>query len=229
MDADTFAAAAANFYSELNAAHPFIEGNGRTMRLFLQMIAENADYSLELKPEDKDAWNEGARLSFLPPGDLRPLTQLIRSRISYFMSVSLDPGDQIKAERTAAESAKWLNGDLSPSYVRAEFKRRLDVLNARNTYVSIYSTLHNAVSEEIARVGIKKVDWKQVERRVIRESIGEHGHTPQDVYQVIAGFSPGTISFKHRENVRQVIKLVAPELQALYKRKNPASKNDFDV
>ena len=92
----------------------------------------------------------------------------------------------------------------------------------------LYSTLHNAVAEEIAKVGIKKVNWKQVEQRVIKESIGEHGQAPQDVYQVIAGFSPGTISFKQRENVQQVIKLVAPELQALYERNNPDNKNDFD-
>jgi cell filamentation protein len=45
-DPDTFAERAAFHLSELNAIHPFREGNGRTIRLFLFLLAENAGYDL---------------------------------------------------------------------------------------------------------------------------------------------------------------------------------------
>lgn len=227
MDADAFATAAANFYSELNAAHPFIEGNGRTMRLFLQMVADNADFKLDLRDEDKEAWNEAAKISFLPPCDLGPLTNLIRRRISYLMPLTLASNEKPDVIHQS-ENAKRLNGDLSPSYVKAEFKRRLERLNTPNTYVGVYSTFHNVAAEEIARFGIKKVDWKQVEQRVIKESIGEHGQSPQDVYHIIAGFSPGTISFKQRQSIRKDIETSAPKYQALYAHNHANRRKDLE-
>ena len=55
LDAPTFAGRAAHFIAELNAIHPFREGNGRTLLSFLVMLAENAGHPLELdrlKPEN---------------------------------------------------------------------------------------------------------------------------------------------------------------------------------
>lgn len=40
LDAVAFAEKASAFVNEINAAHPFIEGNGRVQRLFLQRLAE---------------------------------------------------------------------------------------------------------------------------------------------------------------------------------------------
>jgi cell filamentation protein len=41
-----FAARAAHYLSEINAIHPFREGNGRVQRLFMSQLAEYAGYSL---------------------------------------------------------------------------------------------------------------------------------------------------------------------------------------
>jgi cell filamentation protein len=49
-----FAKQAAHFLAELNAVHPFREGNGRTQLTFLTLLAETAGHSLALgrmKPE----------------------------------------------------------------------------------------------------------------------------------------------------------------------------------
>ncbi len=41
--ADDFTAEATNFLAELNAIHPFREGNGRTQLSFLMLLADQAD------------------------------------------------------------------------------------------------------------------------------------------------------------------------------------------
>ncbi|EJT04934.1 Fic family protein [Rhizobium sp. CCGE 510] len=49
-DKDSFAREAARFLAELNAIHPFREGNGRIQLVFLTMLTRNAGYGLD---EDK--------------------------------------------------------------------------------------------------------------------------------------------------------------------------------
>lgn len=54
LDAEAFAAKAAHFIAELNAIHPFREGNGRTQLSFLAMLADHAGHPLNfdaLKPD----------------------------------------------------------------------------------------------------------------------------------------------------------------------------------
>ena len=46
LGTDAFAALAAWFFSELNAIHPFREGNGRTQNIFLFLLSENAEHPL---------------------------------------------------------------------------------------------------------------------------------------------------------------------------------------
>jgi cell filamentation protein len=45
-DKEEFARGAAWFLSEINAVHPFREGNGRIQLVFLTMLARNAGYEL---------------------------------------------------------------------------------------------------------------------------------------------------------------------------------------
>ena len=47
LDLETFASRAAYYVSELNALHPFREGNGRVIRLFLFLLAEKAGFDLD--------------------------------------------------------------------------------------------------------------------------------------------------------------------------------------
>lgn len=48
LDKKAFAEQAAHFLAELNAIHPFREGNGRTQLSFLTMLAEAAGHPLDL-------------------------------------------------------------------------------------------------------------------------------------------------------------------------------------
>jgi cell filamentation protein len=51
-NAEDFAAAAAHFLAELNAIHPFREGNGRTQLSFLTLLAEQAGHPLSIEHLD---------------------------------------------------------------------------------------------------------------------------------------------------------------------------------
>ncbi|MDI1346630.1 MAG: Fic family protein [Pseudolabrys sp.] len=48
LDKNTFAKKAAHFLAELNAVHPFREGNGRTQLSFLALLAEEAGHPLDM-------------------------------------------------------------------------------------------------------------------------------------------------------------------------------------
>ena len=81
LDARTFAGKAAHVLAELNAIHPFREGNGRTQLSFLVALAERAGHPLPLDELDPKAMIEASIASF--DGDEKPLGDLIERSIPY--------------------------------------------------------------------------------------------------------------------------------------------------
>lgn len=55
MDADEFIDNITDFYCVTNNLHPFREGNGRTQRVFLSQLANNAGYEMNFSKIDSDA------------------------------------------------------------------------------------------------------------------------------------------------------------------------------
>ena len=51
--AKEFIQSAASFLNGLNILHPFREGNGRTQRLFMELLAQNAGYPIDLSTVSK--------------------------------------------------------------------------------------------------------------------------------------------------------------------------------
>ncbi|SFJ88139.1 Fic/DOC family protein [Bradyrhizobium sp. cf659] len=72
---DEFATKAAHFLAELNAIHPFREGNGRTQLTFLTLLAETAGHSLAIERLDPDEVMQAMIESF--GGEEKPLAELI--------------------------------------------------------------------------------------------------------------------------------------------------------
>src|ERR1700678_3902030 len=72
LDADTFCSRAAFYLGELNALHPFRDGNGRTQREFLQMVARRNQVILLWKLVSRDDLLRASIDSF--GGDLAGLT-----------------------------------------------------------------------------------------------------------------------------------------------------------
>jgi cell filamentation protein len=89
-----FARSAARFLADLNALHPFREGNGRTQRAFLQLLARDAGYHLlwgEVEPaenitvsaaamSDSDAFVPLLERILVPASAGLPVEQLVLRR-----------------------------------------------------------------------------------------------------------------------------------------------------
>lgn len=74
-DAQTFAQQAAHFLAELNAIHPFREGNGRTQNVFLSVLAGQAGQPLDFERLDPPAMLAAMIESF--GGNEQPLADII--------------------------------------------------------------------------------------------------------------------------------------------------------
>jgi fido (protein-threonine AMPylation protein) len=80
MPRERFAHEAAKLVTEINAAHPFIDGNGRTQRTWLRQVAHQAGHSLVLQSADKERWNAASRTGF-ERSDIAPMADLLAGRL----------------------------------------------------------------------------------------------------------------------------------------------------
>jgi cell filamentation protein len=64
MDPEQFTKKSAQFLGDLNALHPFREGNGRTQREFMRELALNAGYRLELDKVPQKLMTEASIQSY---------------------------------------------------------------------------------------------------------------------------------------------------------------------
>ena len=75
LSSDEFTRDAAHFLAEINAIHPFREGNGRTQLTFLALLAERAGQPLDLDKLDAAAMLHAMIRSF--NADEAPLAAII--------------------------------------------------------------------------------------------------------------------------------------------------------
>lgn len=75
LEGEAFAKKAAHFLAELNAIHPFREGNGRTQLSFLAMLADQAGHSFDLEKLKPKAMLDATIASF--DADEGPLVEVI--------------------------------------------------------------------------------------------------------------------------------------------------------
>lgn len=62
LNAATFAEKAAIHAVELNSIHPFREGNGRTLRAYLEDLAKQAGHNLQTRHFDRNQWMKASIL-----------------------------------------------------------------------------------------------------------------------------------------------------------------------
>lgn len=72
---DAFVARLAHYMGEINATHPFREGNGRTQRVFCALLAEQAGYFIDFESVDQAQMYRVMIASF--NGDAKPLEGLL--------------------------------------------------------------------------------------------------------------------------------------------------------
>jgi cell filamentation protein len=76
LDVEAFAANGAHFLSELNAIHPFREGNGRTQLVFFGILAVQAGHPLDLEQLEPETFLAAMINAF--NGNEAPLAAQIR-------------------------------------------------------------------------------------------------------------------------------------------------------
>lgn len=80
QDLGQFATRAAHYLGEINAAHPFREGNGRTQREFVRQLANRNGYALDWSRTSRQQMYEASRLSF-QHGDNSGLDSVLRATL----------------------------------------------------------------------------------------------------------------------------------------------------
>jgi cell filamentation protein len=77
LQRDQFAERLTHYYAEINAVHPFREGNGRAQRAFLRQLALDAGHTLSWRRLDSELLVYASQRSF--SGDNRALRDLIET------------------------------------------------------------------------------------------------------------------------------------------------------
>jgi cell filamentation protein len=80
LDTEVFVARLAHYLGEVNAVHPFREGNGRTQRAFFEQLARRAGYTLEWQHLDA-AGNIEASVVIMR-GDSEPVRKMLDTLVS---------------------------------------------------------------------------------------------------------------------------------------------------
>lgn len=133
-----FAECAAQHVNEINAAHPFIEGNGRVQRTWLRVLAANSGYDLTLKSEDRDAWYEASRIGF-ESLDHKPMESLLLSR--------LHERDRIQDQKTQEQQKQQMdeqNEAARAAYIAESRSQESEPPKDRAAYVKEQEEERNA-------------------------------------------------------------------------------------
>ncbi|MBV8775026.1 MAG: Fic family protein, partial [Deltaproteobacteria bacterium] len=80
LDAAAFSERAAHYLGEVNALHPFREGNGRAQREFISQLARANGYSIAWRNVNPQDMLQASIASF--KGDTSPLAAILRENIS---------------------------------------------------------------------------------------------------------------------------------------------------
>ena len=79
LDADSLSKRLAHYLSEINALHPFREGNGRVQRIFISQLSQSAGYQLDYSDLEQEQIYQAMELAF--NGDESILANLILERL----------------------------------------------------------------------------------------------------------------------------------------------------
>ena len=97
-----FSRRAAHYLAELNALHPFRDGNGRALRALFSQVAHDSGYTIIWKNMTQADMLEASRRSF--SGDLAPLTTLIQRNLHRDVPIHAQPSAQASRSTQAAPS-----------------------------------------------------------------------------------------------------------------------------
>ena len=80
MTREEFSNELAEIVGELNAVHPFLDGNGRAIRVYIQKLSNVVGFELNVSDLRGDSWNDASEKSFF--GNNQFLLQLLQKHLS---------------------------------------------------------------------------------------------------------------------------------------------------
>lgn len=120
-----FSERAAHYVVELNNIHPFIEGNGRVQRIWLQQVAAGAGYEFDIGEKDIGQWYNAARWGYHMNNDA--MRDLINGHLSPSRENSGTKVPQWAIDRATNAEVLKLSGN-SPEHERLqEFVENIDL------------------------------------------------------------------------------------------------------
>ncbi|MNU29076.1 hypothetical protein D3C71_175230 [compost metagenome] len=97
-----------------------------------------------------------------------------------------------------------------------EFATRLKYLPELDHSMGPSFTLAKHSLKALQKSAPERVNWDEVHKKTVIESIQTHGQDPDEVFDAIAKFSPGAIDESVQEKLRTAIEALAPELTKRY-------------
>lgn len=100
---EQFCQKAAELFGDINALHPFREGNGRTQREFIYHLAKNAGYELDLNKADKDRYmtasiesmmTSSKKMEALMSDLIKPLEKVKKPKIKRKLTLDIKPATE---------------------------------------------------------------------------------------------------------------------------------------
>jgi len=110
LSKDKFAERAAYYVNNINAGHPFNDGNGRTQRTWLRQLADRAGYELKLGSCDKNEWHSASIVGFHQSD--KPMADLIVANLRE--RVKSQSQEKTSLQRKAARAAKNYREQAEP-------------------------------------------------------------------------------------------------------------------
>jgi len=121
-----FSGRAAHYLAELNALHPFRDGNGRALRAFFSQVAHDSGYTIVWKNMTPADMLDASRRSF--SGDLAPLTTLIQRNLHRGVPSHAQPSAQASRSTQAAPSPLPPPSDAVLRELAERERKRLQVI-----------------------------------------------------------------------------------------------------
>jgi len=135
---------------------------------------------------------------------------------SYYISFFKENYELFISKRVGKESLLLNKNEIK------EFERRISLLpsleNSTGAAYIFWQLTQKAIN---VNNSARAINWPDIERKTIIESIAYHGQGPNEVGAVICQYSPGAISTEKQQAIWDDIKRLAPDLQAQYNNKQP--------
>lgn len=98
-----------------------------------------------------------------------------------------------------------------------DFKTRVQRLpELADTFGPAYTLGRIAVRALKRAADPRRIDWDQVHKATIIESIEQHGQDPHEVHEALSRHSPGATSPERQEQLRQLLDQLGPDLSRKY-------------